>query len=387
MSFCFSWVVLYVILGLLSCVMCEKHTSKVLTIYSPHNPGDLIGQYQLRERLDILGVEKTYVTDYDSAADIIEYGSYSGIGDRYASKNYLPSSRDDDADSDQHLDLSTINGIHVNASDESVKNGQFYLNRKIFLGGHGEIWLGRRILENGNVDLDTDFVLKRMHIKDRPDILRCALREIHFGMHLRDNPRMARYITHFELEGDYWLVFRDEGVSLQSLLYALSVNKGNVLLEPSAIWRSMRSTKRGEESMRSILYQIIAGRPPAPIPPVLSYPHWDSTRSVCLSVCAGVANLHAQGIVHRQEPPPSPIKHLTPICGVCRDVKPSNVLINAYEHEETARRLTRLLIADFSSAVSDEVLERGLYGNGGPSTDEVRVRHGCPCLSGILKST
>jgi serine/threonine protein kinase len=54
-----------------------------------------------------------------------------------------------------------------------------------------------------------------------------------------------------------------------------------------------------------------------------------------------------------------------------RDVKPSNILINALEGQEEGERHTRLLIADFSSAVSDEVLARGLYGERGPSVDEV----------------
>lgn len=243
---------------LLSEVRCDKQSSTVLTLYSPHFPGEFIGHFQLKERLDILGVEKTYRRDdYDDAFEVFGSISYD------PSEKYLPGGGSGDTDrikvTNHHHDLSTVDEIHVNSSDESVKNGQYYLNRKIFFGGHGEIWLGRRILENGNVDLENSYVLKRMHIKDRPGILRCALREIYYGDLLRDNPRMAQFLTHFQIDDDYWLVFRDEGVSLQSLLYALSINKGNVLLEPSAIWRNMRTTKRGQDSMRSILYEAITG--------------------------------------------------------------------------------------------------------------------------------
>ena len=60
---------------------------------------------------------------------------------------------------------------------------------------------------------------------------------------------------------------------------------------------------------------------------------------------------------------------------VIRDVKPSNILINAVGggKEDREERRTRLLIGDFSSAVSDDVLMRSFYGEEGPSVDEVRV--------------
>eukprot|EP01042_Synura_sphagnicola_P006457 gene6457-8245_t len=48
---------------------------------------------------------------------------------------------------------------------------------------------------------------------------------------------------------------------------------------------------------------------------------------------------------------------------VHRDVKPSNILLNA-EGEP------KVLIADFSSALHDDVLSLGLYGPLGPSIDE-----------------
>jgi serine/threonine protein kinase len=50
-----------------------------------------------------------------------------------------------------------------------------------------------------------------------------------------------------------------------------------------------------------------------------------------------------------------------------RDLKPSNILINAQPNGKTIR----LLIADFSSAIDDKVEALGLYGELGPTIDEV----------------
>lgn len=164
------------------------------------------------------------------------------------------------------------------------------------------------------MDLNQTFVLKRMNLKNRPDILRCALREIYFGELLAHDPRTTHLISHFLHQDDYWLAFEDEGVSLQQLLYAVSFTPTATLLEPSAIWRSLRSSKEGDESFKSILYQIIKG----------------------------VENLHSKGILHR-------------------DIKPSNLLINAKNKSGDFGGI-RLLVSDFSSAVSEIALRSGLYG-------------------------
>lgn len=57
-----------------------------------------------------------------------------------------------------------------------------------------------------------------------------------------------------------------------------------------------------------------------------------------------------------------------------RDIKPSNILINAQSplSNTSTQTAIRLLIADFSSAVDDQVEDLGLYGTLGPTTDEVQ---------------
>jgi hypothetical protein len=56
-----------------------------------------------------------------------------------------------------------------------------------------------------------------MHIIDKPNIELCAKREIYFGKLLVNSTYVARFVTHFTTTTDYWLVFKDEGVSLQQV--------------------------------------------------------------------------------------------------------------------------------------------------------------------------
>jgi hypothetical protein len=253
----------------------SEKPSKVVTLpLAPLVPGDKVGHYQLEWRLDSLGIEKLFARDH----------SYFGIAppdDYYSlSPGLLPNlngermqenkDREDEGEEESHHssehEITPLEDVPLDPTDSSIKNGDYYLNRKIFFGGHGEIWLAKKILENGHLEVNSSYVLKRMHLKDRPEILRCALREIYFGelfQHsiVEANYRVTRFITHFQLNDDHWLVFHDEGVSLQSLLYALTVDRGGTLpsFEPSQIWKRMRTTMRGDESMKSILYQIFLG--------------------------------------------------------------------------------------------------------------------------------
>jgi hypothetical protein len=235
--------------------LSQNSTSNNITFALPALfPGDKVDQFQLEWRLDSLGIEKLFARDhsYFGIAPSDDHKSLTSL-DEISVKEIVPHESDDERE------ITPLEEIHRDREDSSIKNGDYYLNRKIFFGGHGEIWLAKRLLEDGHLDLNTSYILKRMHLKDRPAILRCALREIYFGELLQSNQRIARFISHFQLNDDYWLVFRDEGVSLQSILYALTLDRGLPAFEPSSIWKRMRTTLRGEESMKSLLYQIFLG--------------------------------------------------------------------------------------------------------------------------------
>ena len=112
-------------------------------------------------------------------------------------------------------------------------------------------------------------------------------------------------------------------MSLQKLLYSITMSSVSAVMEPSLLWRKLR-TPKGASSLRGIMQQVVAS----------------------------VAVLHLQGVTHR-------------------DVKPSNILLNT-EAE------ARILMADLSSAVSEEAINAGFYGGVGPSVAEETLQYAPP---------
>jgi serine/threonine protein kinase len=237
--------------------------------------------------------------------------------------------RDGESIDPQDRSLSTQRAFE---SECTLRNGSFCLQNNIFRGGHGEIWKASHV----DAKIDEVFILKRMRVS-KPDIMRCALREIYFGemfkqLGLRRTSTLLHFFTtesgehtqssKFESVTDYWLVFKDAGVSLQQLLYATIVNSQNVYFSPSAIWRKMKLSAHGSVFLREIMRELIKA----------------------------VADLHDAGVLHR-------------------DIKPSNILLNVDHHNFSrpsssfsgGQSGAHLVIADFSSAVCDEALRRGLY--------------------------
>lgn len=305
------------------CARQKQGHSTIVTIYSPYKPGDVVGDFKLDHKLDYLGMTKYY-----SGEDI--FGTCNKLPTLSFQDEYFYPTYDSK--------VATMDNIRVDNTTNCVKNGQFYLNEKIFVGGHGELWRARRIKDQNILGKDEFYVLKRMYLTDRDHILRCALREVYFGNLLRYNPLFTQLVSHFKIDDNYWLIFRDEGISLQQLLYALSTSRNLAILEPSKIWKRLRTTEIGYNTFKSIMYKIITG----------------------------VEYLHSHGILHR-------------------DIKPSNILLstNTFLMKSTDKTVndtsnqfdsrtgtTYLLIADFSSAVSVPAIELGLYGEDGPGINE-----------------
>jgi len=200
-----------------------------------------------------------------------------------------------------------VEGVRYISRNKSIGNHSFLLNEHIFRGGHGEIWKAQRVINGSMIDHNASYILKRMNTKDNPHIYFCALREIYFGKLTRGMPRVARFLKHFVIGDDYWLVFRDEGISLQGLLYTMKS-----YLQPSPLWRKIRTTAPGAQTLKGIIYEVFAS----------------------------VADLHDAGVLHR-------------------DLKPSNLLVAA----DSSVGAARIVAADFSSAVDDASLMFGLYGD------------------------
>ena len=266
----------------------------------------IVGNYELIQHINTLGLSIVHSRDSSSLSRTQDLDMVQSL-----SSNLLQLTAGGEVDVESGLTITAASGKTVvqgnsgSSSSSHCIGDDFCLNENIFRGGHGDVWTAFKV-SNG-----VSYILKRMHVKGRPDILRCALREIYFGSQLRSvYRRVARFETYFILDENYWLVFIDEGISIQQFLYAMKISGTTAILEPSLIWSKMRLTDDGLETIKNLLYQIIRG----------------------------VNELHGLGIVHR-------------------DIKPSNILVNA----DSGYKDVTVLISDFSSAVSKSCFEAALY--------------------------
>jgi len=179
-----------------------------------YNAGDVVDNFKLQTKLEILGQKKSYHNDESwsymlqspmSSSAMIETSIYYDEFNKSSSQQSLVKLKDTEQ---QH-------------GKSCFKNQSYCLDKNIFHGGHGEIWRAHKINRLGIVNHDVSYILKRMHVKNREDILHCAHREIYFGNMLADRPNFARFITHFTTDDDYWLVFHDEGYRIAFYSYNL----------------------------------------------------------------------------------------------------------------------------------------------------------------------
>ena len=239
--------------------------------------GDVVGKdektrYQLHERLDYLGSPDvngmTLYSPHEHELDD-EQGSLRLVPFSSSATASFPQLSSTGSYHEQILldyttsqfgYLTLLNDIRVKANASCRRghgtDGEYCVDHKIFKGGHGEIWRAYKLSADGLVEKQTPYVLKRMRVADRPDILRCALREIHFGTTLKGVRGVARYVSFFKSDDgdDYWLVFKDEGISLQKLLYAVTIDDITAMVEPSLLWRKLRKSPR---STRGIMQQVL----------------------------------------------------------------------------------------------------------------------------------
>ena len=67
--------------------------------------------------------------------------------------------------------------------------------------------------------------------------------------------RLVRFVEHFFLGSDLWLVFEDAGVTLHD--YAFAAAPGSGVLQPSASWRALRTSPEGPAWFRELARQLL----------------------------------------------------------------------------------------------------------------------------------
>jgi serine/threonine protein kinase len=209
-------------------------------------------------------------------------------------------------------------------------NASYEHGHRAFAGGaYGSVWLAEkrgspgmeRVRESKEWRQST-YVLKKINT-DCSEHLLAALREVHFGEKFRGNEYVARFVEHFRLPDSIWLVFYNEGRSLNDLLYTKKDHGDIVTIERSEFWKWLRQDEEGAVKMREIWRDVLKG----------------------------VEVVHSKKTTHR-------------------DIKPGNIFVR-----QDAR--SNAVLGDFGSAVDKDALGK-FYSRKGPSKAESSMDYAPP---------
>lgn len=165
----------------------------------------------------------------------------------------IPSLPGPDGPVDSHsTDIMLGPATHLKAWS-AYYSSSFFISSCAGRGAHGEVWRGVM----GDND-STRVVLKRIYSAKGSPTISAAMREVYYGQMFGQTQTFAsRYISHFIEDGDLWLVFRDEGISLyQSIFHPVFVGQLSVMTR-SVFWRHLRKYPR--TVLGHIFSQILTG--------------------------------------------------------------------------------------------------------------------------------
>jgi serine/threonine protein kinase len=155
-------------------------------------------------------------------------------------------------------------GSHELQSWSSYYSSSFYISSCAGRGANGEVWRGIS-LDGSN----SHIVLKRIFGGKSADRIASAMREVFFGRKFGEShSNVSRYVSHFLENGDLWLVFRDEGISLYQAVFQPVVVGQLSVMTRSSFWYDSR---KDSSMFRKVFSQVLSG----------------------------IASIHSEGIVHR----------------------------------------------------------------------------------------
>lgn len=248
---------------------------------------------------------------------LVERGFFLGMGENmhelpWFERGMLP------ALSGQSHELIASSPGHLSSWAEYYMS-QFYISDCAGRGANGEVWRGVTAGDAKPIRV----VLKRIFSKKNPKSLASSMREVYYGEMIGSkHSNLSRFISHFVENGELWLVFRDEGISLYQAIFEPVLAGRSMIMTQSLFWRELR--------LKPYLFL-----------------------STMKQVLEGLSTLHAMNITHR-------------------DIKLENILIDPIS--------LHVRIGDFGSAIHFPVREESyaLFPPNGPTEDEETQRYSPP---------
>jgi len=248
---------------------------------------------------------------------------------------------------EQKSDVSNAITSYVDIADDFDTDDAFDDSKQFARGHFGEVWRAKISSQTSthawdcvpapettsDVFTSSGVILKRILIGISLDLRLSAEREVYFGRLLCGaSAHTARFVHTFEKMSsdtqERWLVFKDEGESLERLVYAPGVSNraaGLQIVTQSPWWRNVRRQAPANRVLKTILKQTFTA----------------------------VRDCHAKfGVIHR-------------------DIKPANIFVKLDGEIVEAR------LGDFGSAVDAHSRDH-LYGEEGPSTAQETPEYSPP---------
>ena len=268
----------------------------------------------------------------------------------------------------------------------ALSRATYRLRRRVYGKSYGDVWRAVR----ADDPLGVPLIVKRLVLAEssgeRTQVCLAGLREAHFGAALRGLAGLARFLDAFEAEGSLWLVFRDEGVSLEQLLYTVEEEEPPTTAEGKRIddhteAGSDGSGRAGGGGEAGSDGSGLAGgggvtirRPSALWQSLRREPGQGTIRAVVRQTLEVLARLHARNVTHRDLKPPNIILrvHGSAGGGAGAGAGPAAAGAGAGGGGAAAASSPEVRLADFGSAVDAEVTVPGvgMYPEVGPSVAE-----------------